>query len=63
MRNGLADLFLAIVRKNIDGIVDALLAIGTIPANIDRIRLKKDLGYVYEKYSALPLKEIHLGEV
>lgn len=63
MRNRLGDLFVAVVRKNMDSVIDALLSIGTIPPQIDRVRLKKDLTYLNEKYSSLPLKQINIREV
>ncbi|MDQ7827265.1 MAG: AarF/ABC1/UbiB kinase family protein [Candidatus Eremiobacteraeota bacterium] len=63
LRNKLGDLFLAVVRRNMDGIIDALLAVGSIPPQIDRIRFKRELSFLYEKYSTLPLKQINIGEV
>lgn len=62
LRNKLGDLFIAISRHNIDGVIDALLSMGSIQTGIDRLRLKKDFSYIYEKYSALPLKQLNLRE-
>lgn len=62
LRNKLADLFIAVSRHNVDAAIDALLSLGSIPPTIDRLRLRKDLGYIDEKYSALPLKDINVRE-
>jgi ubiquinone biosynthesis protein len=63
LRNSLGDLFINTMKRNIDGVIDTLLAIGSIPPVIDRIRMKKDLSFVHDKYSTLALKEIRVGEV
>lgn len=63
LRGKLGDLFIAIVRKNLDGITEALTAIGSLPPQADRYRLKKELGVILEQYSQLTLKEIRVGEV
>jgi len=63
LRGKLGDLFIATVRKNLDGITEALTAIGSLPPQADRYRLKKDLGAILERYSQLTLREIRIGEV
>jgi ubiquinone biosynthesis protein len=63
LRAKLGDLFIAIVRKNLDGITDALTAIGSLPPQADRLRLKKELGVILDQYSEMTLKEIRVGEV
>jgi ubiquinone biosynthesis protein len=63
LRNSLGDLFINTMKRNIDGVIDTLLAIGSIPPVIDRIRMKRDLSFVHDKYSTLTLKEIKIGEV
>ncbi len=63
LRGKLGDLFIAIVRKNLDGITEALSAIGSLPLQADRLRLKKELGVILDRYSELTVKDIRIGEV
>ena len=63
LRVRLADMFIAASRNNLDGVIDALLSMGSLQPSVERVRLRKDLGYIYEKYSAIPIKQINLKEL
>lgn len=61
LRDRIADLVLALVRHNVDGIVTVLLQIGNPRARIDVKRMKLDISRLERKYFGLPFREIKVG--
>jgi len=56
-------LFLSVIRKDQEGLMDSLLAMGVAQKRVDRDLLKKDVHSFLNRYYGLPLGEIHLGHV
>ncbi len=63
MKENLADLFLAFVDKDMDGIVDSYLNMGAISEDTDRNAFKNDIGDFINAYYRLPMKEFSFAEV
>lgn len=61
LREKAADLVLALVRHDVDGIVKRLLQIGVLRGQLNLTRLKHDINRLERKYYGLPLREIHVG--
>ncbi|MDH7576339.1 MAG: AarF/ABC1/UbiB kinase family protein [Bacillota bacterium] len=61
LREKAADLVLALVRHDLDGIIKSLLRIGILRGQPNLSRLKHDLSRLERKYYGLPFREIHVG--
>ncbi|MCK4258513.1 MAG: AarF/ABC1/UbiB kinase family protein [Halanaerobiales bacterium] len=60
VRDQFAQLFVALVRKNTDGVVNAFLNMGMVQPNIDEHKFKKEIGGLIEKYYDIQLMEIQM---
>lgn len=60
-RAGLEQMLMALVQRDSEGMVDALLALGMADPKIDRIQLRKDLGELVDKYYGQELAQTKLG--
>ena len=58
---GLSELVMALVRRDADGMVDALLALGMADPRVDRAALKKDLDGLVTQYYGQAIGETKLG--
>ncbi|MGB9791940.1 MAG: ABC1 kinase family protein [Thermacetogeniaceae bacterium] len=61
IRERAADLVIALVKHDIDGIIKGLLKIGVIQDQPNLSRLRKDLSRLEKKYYRLPFGEINVG--
>lgn len=61
MRELTVDVVMACLRKDYDGIADALYTIGSPTKKIDRDAFKAEVGMLAEKYLGKPLKDIELS--
>ncbi len=61
LREKAADLILALVHHDLDGIVKGLLQIGILRGRPNLTRLKHDLARLERKYYGLPFREIRVG--
>jgi len=62
-RRNLIRLYLVAVALDEDGIVDQLIRMGSIGADVDRAGLSRDMARLLNKYHALSLKDIRAREV
>ncbi|NLN75192.1 MAG: AarF/ABC1/UbiB kinase family protein [Armatimonadetes bacterium] len=63
LREQIADLFLAIVRRDIKAIIDALLTIGIAPNDVDRTAMARDISRTVSKYYGLPIQQLRAAEI
>lgn len=61
IRERAADLVIALVRHDIDGIIKGLLNIGVIQGQPNLSKLRKDLSRLEKKYYRVPFSEINVG--
>jgi len=61
LREKAADLVLALVRHDIDGIIKGIMRIGITRGQIDLAGLKRDVSRLERKYYGMPLSEICVG--
>ncbi|MDA8235849.1 MAG: AarF/ABC1/UbiB kinase family protein [Clostridia bacterium] len=54
---------LAVVRQDVNSIVELLLAIGKAHGKVNRGQLKKDIGNLMHRYYNLPLSELRIGDI
>ncbi|ADL12254.1 ABC1 kinase family protein [Acetohalobium arabaticum] len=59
----IADLFLAVINRNIDKMVDKLLKLGMLTQKINRRALKRDMGELLDEYYGADLKEIDISRI
>lgn len=62
-REEMADLFIAFVEMDLDGIADTYLGMGVITEEIDREGFKRDIGEFIRAYYWLPMKDFSFAEV
>lgn len=62
-REAIADLFIAFVEMDLDGIADTYLGMGVISEEIDRDGFKRDIGEFIRAYYWLPMKDFSFAEV
>ena len=60
-RRGLGEILLALVAGDATKMADGLLRLGIACEDIDRPLLERDLGQFLERYSGLPLAELHVA--
>lgn len=63
LREQIADLFLAIVHRDIKAIIDALLTIGIAPNDVDRAAMARDISRTVSKYYGLPIQQLRAAEI
>jgi ubiquinone biosynthesis protein len=63
LREQMVPLFNAAVRRDSEGLVDALLRLSIVGQGVDRDGLRRDLEWLLQKYAGRPLKEIRAREV
>lgn len=63
LREQMADLFLAIVRRDTKAIIDALLTIGIAPSDVDRTAMARDISRTVSKYYGLPIQHLRAAEI
>lgn len=61
LRDDLASLIIALMRKNTEQLVRVLLHMGVVPDNVDMRQLHRDLDELRERYYDVPLAEVSLG--
>ncbi len=62
LRDDLASLIIALMRKNTDHLIRALLHMDVVPDTVDLRQLHRDLDDLRERYYEVPLSEVSLGE-
>jgi ubiquinone biosynthesis protein len=63
MRHHFGSMVIAMMQRNTDGVVRAILQMGVVPDNVDRDELWVDMDALAEKYVDMALSDIRLGEV
>lgn len=63
LRDLTTDIMIAALRRDYDGIADALYAIGTPTAKIDRVLFRAEVALRSEKYLGRPLKDIKFSSL
>ncbi|MBM7623220.1 ABC1 kinase family protein [Sporohalobacter salinus] len=59
----IADLFLAVIDRDIDKMVDTLLELGMLTQKINHRALKRDIGELLDEYYGSDLKEIDISRI
>lgn len=59
----LVKLFVSVIRRDTEGIVDMLLNMGVSPVSVDRKKIKGDVQRFIGRYYGMPLGEINMGHV
>ncbi|MBW4082184.1 AarF/ABC1/UbiB kinase family protein [Paenibacillus sp. S150] len=62
MKDSLSALVIALMRKNTDSMVRAILRLGIIPENADRMALHDDMDRLREAYYDIPFKQVSIGK-
>ena len=62
MKDGLSALVIALMRKNTDSMVRAILRLGVIPEDADRMALHEDMDRLREQYYDIPFKQVSIGK-
>ncbi|MBP2110075.1 AarF/UbiB family protein [Paenibacillus silagei] len=62
MKDGLSALVIALMRKNTDSMVRAILRLGVIPEEADRMALHEDMDRLREQYYDIPFKQVSIGK-
>jgi ubiquinone biosynthesis protein len=60
---GLASMLLAIMEQDVEALLDEGVALGLIPADLDRQAIQQELDDLLAEYLELPLREISLGYI
>lgn len=60
--NNMGAMFSAIMGRDIDALIDILLALGVTEETVDRRGLKRDLGELFDRYYGVSLKEVSMGK-
>jgi ubiquinone biosynthesis protein len=60
---GLGSMFLAIVEQDVEALLDECVALGLVPADLDRQRMQHDVDELLAEYLDLPLRDISLGQI
>jgi len=63
MRRDLADILIAIIREDYDGLANVYLRMGILPENIDRARFKREYADTLMNYLGRPIKHARFGEL
>jgi ubiquinone biosynthesis protein len=62
-RRALADLFLGVIRRDADRLLDVYLRLGIVGEGVRREALRSDLEELIEEYAGLPLRDVSAGEM
>jgi ubiquinone biosynthesis protein len=62
-RGNLVRLYIAIIRFDVDSIIEQLIRMRIASSNVDQYGLQRDLRRLLRKYYGLPLKEISTGDM
>jgi len=62
-RYTLLSLFLAVLDRDLDRVIDRLADLGVVGTTFQQERLKRDLGHLLSLYLGLPLKQVDVGRV
>lgn len=60
---GLGSMFLAIMERDVEALLDECVALGLIPGELDRQAIEYELDELLAEYFELPLREISLGQI
>src|SRR5919108_4945931 len=60
---GLGSIFLAVMERDVEALLDECIALGLMPADLDRQALQSELDDFLAEYLDLPLQEISLGHL
>jgi ubiquinone biosynthesis protein len=60
---GLGSLFMAIIERDIETLLDECVALGLMPADLNRLALQYELDELFAEYLELPLQDISLGHI
>src|SRR5919108_5381514 len=60
---GLGSIFLAVMERDVEALLDECIALGLMPADLDRQALQYELDDFLAEYLDLPLQEISLGHL
>jgi ubiquinone biosynthesis protein len=63
MKNNLASLVIALMRKKTDDVVKSIMHMGIVPEDIDVMSLRADVDRLYEKYYDVALSTTSLAQV
>lgn len=63
LREQMADLFVGVVRRDTDAIIDAVLSIGLAPDGVDRRAMSRDISRAVSKYYGLPVQQLRAAEI
>ena len=61
LRQKLGAMLLAVIRRNADGILRLLVAIGSVSPKVNRRKLRRELARLMDRYATLPLQEVKIG--
>jgi ubiquinone biosynthesis protein len=62
MKDSLSALVIALMRRNTDSMVRAILRLGVIPENADRAALRDDMDLLRESYYDIPFNQVSIGK-
>ncbi|MFP4977688.1 ABC1 kinase family protein [Paenibacillus sp. CN-4] len=62
MKDGLAALVIALMRKNTDSMVRAILRLGIVPEDVDRGALHADMDRLRDEYYNVPFSQVSIGK-
>ncbi|MGN7762168.1 ABC1 kinase family protein [Paenibacillus sp. 22594] len=62
MKDNLSSLVIALMRKNTDSMVRAILRLGVIPEEADRMALHDDMDRLRESYYDIPFNQVSIGK-
>ncbi|OKP78181.1 ABC transporter [Paenibacillus sp. P3E] len=62
MKDNLSALIIALMRKNTDSMVRAILRLGVIPEEADRLALHDDMDRLREAYYDIPFNQVSIGK-
>ncbi|HXH12307.1 MAG TPA: AarF/UbiB family protein [Alphaproteobacteria bacterium] len=60
---GLGSMFMAIIDQDVEMLLDECVALGLMPADVNRQALQHELDELLAEYLELPLREISLGQI
>ena len=63
LRERFVAMILAIISKDVNGIIDILLEIGVATRKVNRQALKKDITRLMDRYYYIPLSQLKLGDI
>lgn len=61
-KNRIGSLMIALVSKNADAVMKAVMNLGVVPRSVDKKLLRRDIDLMQRKYYDVPLSQISLGK-